>query len=265
MRLNPLHELKGRRVWIIGASSGIGAACARAMAERGVILALSGRRVQKLEELRASLAGDGHIILPCDVSDQASVAAARDAVVAQFPHLDSVLFMAAQYTADHEKQRDLNTIHQTVSTNLGGMFNVVDAVRSVFLAQGFGQIALTASVAGYRGLPYGQPYSATKAAIINYAESLKIEWEPQHIDVRVICPGFVKTDLTAQNGFTMPFIITPESAANSVIQGLQSNAFEIHFPKIMTCIMKFIDALPRPAYFVLARLMRDEMLRKENK
>lgn len=261
--MTTMQELKGKYIWIVGASSGIGAACARHFAAEGAILALSGRRADRLEELRASLPGTAHMALPCDVTDHATLAAACGQIMERWGRLDSVVFMAAQYTADHVQQRVLATVQQTLSVNLGGMFNLIDIVRPLFEKQGFGQIALTASVAGYRGLPYGQPYSCTKAAILNYAESLKIELEPHGIDVKAICPGFVATDLTAQNEFIMPLMISADEAAVAITKGITSRAFEIHFPKAMTWIMKLVDALPRPAYFALARIMREQVLRKQ--
>lgn len=132
----------------------------------------------------------------------------------------------------------------------------MNAVRDIFKQQGHGQIVLCASVAGYRGLPNAQPYCATKAALINYAESLKIELEPEHIDVKIICPGFVKTDLTDKNDFKMPMMISADEAASAISKGLTQKGFEIHFPKRFTLIMKTLRLIPNWLFFVFSRKMR---------
>ena len=129
-------------------------------------------------------------------------------------------------------------------------------MKPQFESQGHGQIVICASVAGYRGLPTGQPYCAAKAALLNLSESLKVELEPKNIDVKVICPGFVKTPLTDKNDFPMPMIIEAEDSAIAIKKGLCSRAFEIHFPKRFTYIMKLLHILPHWLYFVVARKMR---------
>jgi short-subunit dehydrogenase len=138
---------------------------------------------------------------------------------------------------------NISDVRQIIETNVLGAFYVLNAVIPLLKSQSYGQIALCGSVAGYIGLPGGQPYSATKAAIINLAESLRAEL-PQTIDVKVINPGFVKTGLTAKNNFEMPMMITPEKAAMFIADGLLKKNFEIHFPKKFTFFMKLIQFLP---------------------
>lgn len=245
----------GKQVWIIGASSGIGEALARELAAQGARLVLSARRQDKLDELNESLGG-GHRVLPLDAGNPQSLVEAVAAIEAAGETLHSMIFMAAFYSVDQRHGKDIAFINRIISVNLGGAFNAVHAVTGLFKRQRFGQIALCASVAGYRGLPYGQPYCATKAALINYAESLKIELEDDGIDVKVINPGFVKTPLTDKNKFTMPMIIEADEAARILAEELLSKRFEIHFPKRFTWLMKVIDVLPRWAYFPLARFMK---------
>jgi len=241
----------GKNIWVIGASSGIGEATARELSALGAHVTLSARSEDKLNKINKSL-GSVHTVLPVDAADPISLIKAAET----FKRLDSVIFMAAIYAPHTQKTKDINFIHDMINVNLGGAFNTVNAVLPIFEKQGFGQIALCGSVAGYRGLPYGQPYCATKAAIINYAESLKIELEEKNIDVKVINPGFVKTPLTDKNDFHMPMIIETKDAAKALTKDLQSHAFEIHFPKKFTWIMKFISVLPRWLYFPLSRLMK---------
>lgn len=246
-----MNTINGKTIWIIGASSGIGAALAEELSNKGAKLILSARSENKLKDLNKKLGGH-HTTAPLDVGDEKAVSAAAK----KFDRLDSVIFMAAIYAPHSHKPKELSFIHDMLRVNIGGAYNTVDAVRDIFTKQGYGQIVLCGSVAGYRGLPYGQPYCSTKAAIINLGESLKIELEDSNIDVKIISPGFVKTPLTDKNDFDMPMIIEPEEAAKSLVKGLQSGAFEIHFPKKFTYIMKIIDVLPRWIYFPLARIMK---------
>ena len=138
-----------------------------------------------------------------------------------------------------------------LEVNVLGAFNIVQRVLPYMQEQGEGQIALCGSVAGYAGLPGGQPYSATKAAIINLAESLKAE-NPA-LDIKLINPGFVKTPLTDKNDFQMPMMLSAEQAAVEVAQGLLSRRFEIHFPKKFTFLLKTLKWLPHGLYFYLVK------------
>lgn len=249
-----MQDFSGKTYWILGASSGIGAALARELAGRGARMILSARRKDKLEALSSAL-GEGHLVLPVDAADPEAVMAAGQAIAGQVDHIDGAIFMAATYTPHDQAQKDLAIIHAMNATNIGGAFNMVHAILPQMQEQGFGQVVLCGSVAGYRGLPYGQPYCAAKAAIISYAESLKIELEPENIDVKVICPGFVETPLTDKNDFPMPFLITAERAAREIAKGLKSRAFEIRFPKRMIALMKVLHALPAPLYFMAGKVM----------
>jgi len=246
-----MTSYKGKHIWIIGASSGIGEALARNLAQKGAHIILSARSADKLNAINESLGG-GHSVMPVDAgsADDLFVAAKK------IQKLDSVIFMAALYAPHSKKTKDINFIHDMIAVNIGGAFNTVNAVLHIFEKQGFGQICLCGSVAGYRGLPYGQPYCATKAAVMNYAESLKIELEDQNIDVKVISPGFVKTPLTDKNEFPMPMMIEAEAAAQEISRALLSSKFEIHFPKRFTWIMKALKILPAFLYFPVARKMK---------
>jgi len=242
---------KDKHIWIIGASSGIGEALAREFAQQGAHLILSARSKEKLNTINESLGGT-HTVATVDAGE-----AQRLYHIAQnLQKLDHVIFMAALYAPHSQKTKDIHYIHDMITVNIGGAYNTVNAVLPLFEKQGYGQISLCGSVAGYRGLPYGQPYCSTKAAIINYAESLKIELESKNIDVKVINPGFVKTPLTDKNDFPMQMIIEPKEAAQIIAKELQTRRFEIHFPKKFTYFMKVISILPRILYFPLSRLMK---------
>jgi short-subunit dehydrogenase len=123
------------------------------------------------------------------------------------------------------------------------------------LARQHGHISLVSSVAGYRGLPQSLAYGPTKAALINLAETLYLDLQPQGVGVSVISPGFVDTPLTAQNDFHMPALITPEQAAQAIVQGWALGEFDIHFPKRFTLVMKLLRLLPYRLYFAVVRRM----------
>ncbi len=243
---------KNQIVWIIGASSGIGSALARELSARGAILALSARHKDALEKLKVEL-GDLHGIFVLDITDAEMTLRTARLIREHFGKIDRVVFLAAAYTPMKIDMLDIALAKSIVAVNLTGAFNLVHAVLPIFKTQKIkGQLALCGSVAGYIGLPGGQPYSATKAAIINLAESLYVECG-EAIDIKLINPGFVRTPLTDKNDFAMPMIIEPEQAAMEIAQGLLSKRFEIHFPKKFTLLLKILRLLP---YALSLRLMR---------
>lgn len=243
-----MTPVTGQSIWIIGASSGIGAALARQLHSRGATLILSGRRADALEDLKNSLGGSHHVVA-FDVTNSDEIQKAVSAVRQIVPRLDRVIYMAGHYEPLAFKDVSPDLIHQITQTNLVGAMMVVQSILPALLQQGQGQIALCGSVAGYVGLPNAQPYSATKAALINFAESLRTELSSSGIDIRVINPGFVRTPMTAKNNFDMPFMISSEEAASCIADGLESSHFEIHFPRRLTLLMKFLKLLPYGLFF----------------
>lgn len=243
-------------IWIVGASEGIGEALAREYAARGARLVLSARSEGKLEALAERLGGGAtgaHTVIPLDVSDNASVEAAADRIALLFP-VDRVINLAAIYDPGKAAEIDPEMAAKIVEVNLTGSLFVAQAAVRV-LRKG-GQLVLTGSVAGYIGLPQGQIYSATKAGVINLAETLRAELKGR-IDVRLVSPGFVDTRLTGENDFTMPALMEPPDAAKAIAEGLDRNRFEIHFPRRLTLVLKLLRALPYWASLPLTgRLVR---------
>jgi short-subunit dehydrogenase len=140
-----------------------------------------------------------------------------------------------------------------VETNLVGYFNALAAVLPHFVERGAGTVVIVSSVAGYRGLPKSLVYGATKAALINVAETLYLDLHGKGIGVAVVNPGFVRTPLTAGNDFEMPALIEPDEAAREIVAGLARGAFEIHFPKRFTGWLKLLRLLPYGLYFPAIR------------
>ena len=254
-----MKYLKNKNIWIIGASSGIGKATAEYLANQGANIAISARRTDMINDVIDGLSEGHHVALPLDVSDVGAFDKSIETLMGQWDRLDSVLFLPALYDFHTTTRKDLDFIHKAIDVNFKAALTTVEKTLPIFEKQGQGQIVLCGSIAGYRGLPNGQPYCATKAAIINYAESLKVEMEPKNIDVKLISPGFVKTPLTNKNDFPMPFIIEAADAAHCIADGLVSKPFEIHFPKRMTYLMKFLQILPNPLYFMIGRKMMNRL------
>lgn len=245
--------LRSKRVWLIGASEGIGAALAGALAAKGATLILSARQAEKLGALAATLAGSGHRSVPLDVTSSDRITEAWDVVKPLAPEL--VIYNAGAYDPLNAKEFDLQKIEHMVDVNFIGALRVISHVLPMFLAQRQGHLALVGSVAAYRGLPNAIGYGASKAALLHLGENLRTDLEDTGIKVQVISPGFVKTRLTAKNDFPMPFIISPEQAADYIVRGLESPRFEIDFPKRFSLFLKFLRMLPHATYFWVVRTL----------
>lgn len=246
--MNPkITDWHGKRVWLVGASSGIGAALARELAGRGARVALSARSVDKLLALGIADA----LLLPCDATDPVSLDASRQGLLAVWGGVDLVVYLAGDYVPMRADNFDLAIAERVIEVNFNGALRLAATVLPDLHAGG--GIAFVASVAGYRGLPKALCYGPGKAALIHFAEVLHLDLVPKGIGVWVINPGFVSTQLTAKNDFAMPALQTPEQAALAVVDGFRTGAFEIHFPKRFTRLMKLFAHLPYGWYFPLIR------------
>jgi NAD(P)-dependent dehydrogenase (short-subunit alcohol dehydrogenase family) len=240
-------RLNGKVAWVLGASSGIGAAVARELLRRGAIVAISARRKEQLREV----AGGDMLVLPADVADSAAVAAAAARVRQELGPVDLAVLSAGYWKQMDPADWDTSVFDQHVRVNLTGMSNAIAAVLPAMLRRRSGTIAGIASVAGYRGLAGAEAYGATKAAQINLLESLRVHTGRTGVHVTTICPGFVRTDLTAGNRFPMPFIIDAGQAARSICDGLERDRTEIVFPTPMALLMKTARLVPVRAWTAL--------------
>jgi len=245
----------GEHIWIIGASSGIGKALAEYLAAQGARLTLSARNAEALHALAETLPGD-HQVLPLDVSDILQVEAAVQHLGNSNKPLHRTLFLAAVFRPRHINALDMQFTKELIEVNLLGAIYVAHALLPLYRAQKSGQLVMCGSIAGFTGLPGGQPYSATKAALINFTESLYAEVE-DYIDVKLINPGFVRTRMTDKNDFPMPMRLEPDVAAKHIARGLLQSGFEIHFPKAFTCSVKFLRFLPYPMALFITRRLRE--------
>ena len=247
MSLNPGYpSWRGQRVWIIGASYGIGAALARALLAQGARVALSARSRKLLD---AAAAGKDALVVPLDITDHASLQRGAATIDAAWDGVDLTLIVAGTHTEMRADSFDLTVAKRLVDVNLVGALNCLDVVLPRLLKRRHGGVAIVASVAGYRGLPKALVYGPTKAALINLAESLYLDLHSLGIGVYLINPGFVDTPLTRQNDFEMPALIQPDEAARLTLAGIARGDFEIHYPKRFTGWLKVLRTLPYSAYF----------------
>jgi NAD(P)-dependent dehydrogenase (short-subunit alcohol dehydrogenase family) len=253
--MNPaITDWRGKRVWLLGASSGIGAALARALLARGARVALSARKESMLQQLAGTAPDAANVlVLPCDAADPASLARASAFLMDRWSGVDVAIYLAADYQPMRAWELDLDVASRMIDINLRGAIAFAACLMPCLLRQGQGQLAFVASVAGYGGLPKSLIYGPTKAALINFAETLYMDLAPKGMGVRVINPGFVATPLTAGNDFSMPALITPEQAARAILKGYAGTAFEIDFPRRFTLPMKLLSLLPYRWYFPLVR------------
>lgn len=252
----PITDWRGLRVWLVGASSGIGEATASALHARGAQVLVSARKAEALQAFVAAHPPcDGAAAAqawPLDVTDATAVAQAAHEILAQGP-LDLVVYCAGHYSEMRATDMDMADLKRHLDINYSGALHVLDAVLPAMTARGRGHISLISSVAGFRGLPKSLAYGPTKAALTNLTETLYLDLEPLGLGVSVVHPGFVQTPLTAQNDFTMPALITPAQAAQAMIAGWGRGAFDIHYPKRFTRWMKLLRLLPYRAYFPAVR------------
>lgn len=246
----PMATWAGRRVWLLGASTGIGRAVAQALHAQGAHVIVSARGEAALQTFVAG--HPGALARPVDATDPQAVARIAQEI-AQGGGIDCAAYCAGYYKALRAKDFDLQEMLRHEQVNYTGALHLLAAVLPPMLARGSGHISLVSSVAGYRGLPNGLAYGPTKAALINLAETLYIDLQDHGIGVSLINPGFVETPLTAQNEFEMPALISPQQAAEAILQGWREGRFEIHFPKRFTLGVKFLSLLPFRLYQAAVR------------
>jgi NAD(P)-dependent dehydrogenase (short-subunit alcohol dehydrogenase family) len=251
----PITDWRGLRVWLVGASSGIGEATASALHARGAQVLVSARSREALDRFVLNHPPQHGVTpqaWPLDVTDADAVTATAHAILAQGP-IDLVLYCAGHYREMRATDMDMADLKRHLDINYVGALHVLEAVVPAMSARGRGHISLISSVAGFRGLPKSLAYGPTKAALTNLAENLYLDLEPLGVGVSVVHPGFVQTPLTAQNDFTMPALITPPQAAQAMIEDWGRGVFEVHYPKRFTRWMKLMRLLPYRAYFPAVR------------
>ena len=239
-----------KTIWITGGSTGIGKALAIKFSNEGWNVAISARRKELLNEL--SNQHENISAFPLDVTDKIKCKEVFDQIINKYTNIDICFFSTGTWNPKKEKDIDVEQIEEVFKVNFFGTVNSIKVVEQFFKDKKSGIITIVSSIAGYRGLPNSTGYGPSKSALNNLAESLYFDFKRFNVRVCLVSPGFIKTPMTDKNDFKMPFLKTPEYAANKIYDGLiNKNNFEIHFPKILTVILKILSFLPSKIYFYL--------------
>jgi NAD(P)-dependent dehydrogenase (short-subunit alcohol dehydrogenase family) len=235
--------------WITGASTGIGAALVAQLVGEGWTVVATARGAEKLDALAA--AHPGRVIAAAgDITDAPGMAALVEKVEAETGQVIALAVLnAGAWQEMGAGDFDLAAFHHQIGVNLGGTAACLAPLMERMIARNSGQIAIVASVAGYRGLPRGGAYGASKAALIALAESLKFDLDKAGVTMNIINPGFVRTPMTAVNEFPMPFLLETDDAARRIARGLKRSAFEITFPWQLAWPLKLLQLLPARLFF----------------
>jgi short-subunit dehydrogenase len=241
--------------WVTGASSGIGRAVALRLARAGWTVVASARDPESLHRVAAERAvGAGRILAePLDITDAAAVEATVARIESRVGPIALALLNAGTHAPVAAHAFHVQTFRDLTAVNLLGTVACLASILPRVLARRRGQIAIVASLAGYRGLPTAAAYGMTKAGLINMAEALKPELDAANVKLQIVNPGFVRTPLTDRNRFAMPFLMGPEAAAEAVCRGLGRRAFEIAFPCRFVLMMWLLRLMPYPLFFAVAR------------
>lgn len=236
--------------WITGASSGIGAALAQELAERGWQVAISARRAKDLKAV--AKAHENIHSFVCDVTDRDAMAKAVSAIEKKLGPIALGIMNAGIYLPTALPDFDPELFDRTFEVNLTGTVNGLAPLVPLMVKRGQGHIALVSSVAGYGGLVTSAAYGASKAALFNMGESMAMDLKGHGVHISMIAPGFVKTPATDVNQFAMPFIIEADEAARRIANGLAKNKTHISFPRRFSFLLRAFNMLPRATYVKLA-------------
>jgi short-subunit dehydrogenase len=244
---------KTLKVFITGATSGIGDSLARQYANQGATLGLVGRRLELLQKIKSK------IKTPCeiygiDVTDQKDLQKAANHFIKKYGAPDIVIANAGVSTGTLAGEKeDLRTFKRVIEINLFGVIHTFLPFIEAFKKQKTGQLVGIASVAGIRGLPGSGAYSASKAALINYLESLRIEMKPFGIHVTTIAPGFIHTAMTKHNRYAMPFILDVDIAVSRFMKAIQNKKGFVIIPWQMDIVGTIMKLLPTSMWDFLAK------------
>jgi NAD(P)-dependent dehydrogenase (short-subunit alcohol dehydrogenase family) len=241
-------NLRDSRIWLTGASSGIGEALVSPLVEAGGRVAVTARRGELLERLAARHQEGRVMVVPADVADRDAVHRAAQAIEQRWNGIDLALFDAGIGRTVAIDGFDAGPYIETMQTNFLGVVFGIEAVLPGMVRRHAGRIAVVASLAGSRGGPGLNCYGTSKAALIHELTSLRFMLEPKGIGVTVINPGFVRTPMMESSEFWMPGLLEPEAAAAAIIRGLRRDRKEIRFPPVLAWPVTLLRVLPFPLY-----------------
>ena len=239
-----MRDWQGKRYWLVGASDGLGAALARRMSEAGAHVIVSARSADKLRDVVESLPNAG-TAQTVDVSDDASVRQAMDAI----GQIDGLVYLAGVYWPFGAQEWQAKEATAMADINFTGLVRVMGCVVPQFVARDAGHVVVTGSLSGFRGLPGSIGYTASKAGTMSLAECMYADLRDTGVDVQLSNPGFIKTQLTDKNDFTMPFIMTPEDAAEHMFRHMNTKRFKDSFPRLFSYVFRGSQFLPDWLYY----------------
>ena len=238
-----------KKIWITGASSGIGKALAEKFSAEGWKVAASARRKEILDKMSEH---ENIFSYPLDVTNQDQIKNSFEKIIEDLNGLDLCVFSSGTYDPKLEQEINVEQNKFVMETNFFGVLYCIKTVENYFKNKKDGHISIVSSIAAYRGLPNSSGYGPSKAALTNLTESLYFDFKKYNVRISLVSPGFIKTPLTDKNEFPMPFIKSPEFAAEKMFNGLtKTKAFEIHFPKALTILLKILRVLPYKIYLFL--------------
>ena len=235
-----------KKVWVTGASSGIGKAVAEKFARENWKVAISARRVELLNEIAKK---ENIFAYPFDVTDLNKTQETINKILNDFGDIDLCIFSSGTYERKSEKGLDTENIKKVMEVNFLGVVGCVKSVQEYFQTKKSGHISIVSSPVGYRGLPKSSGYTASKASLNNFTQGIYFDFKKFNVKVTLISPGFIKTALTDKNEFKMPFLKDTNYAADKIFNGLvNKNSFEIIFPPQIAFIYKIFQILPNKIY-----------------
>lgn len=239
--------------WVTGASSGVGKAVALELARRGWTVAITARRLEQLEDVARRAEGlPGRVVAHAgDVTDAEAMRAIVEGIETVHGPIALAFLNAGISLGVQPQGLSVAALERVVSVNLLGLAKGLVPILDRMRVRQRGQIAVNASVAGYRGVPGAGPYGASKAAAIHLCEALKFDCDGFGIRLQIVTHGFVDTPLTRKNRFRMPFLMAPEVAARRIVDGFERAGFAISFPRRLAWPMRLARILPYPLYFRL--------------
>lgn len=240
-------------VWVVGASSGLGRSFVNLVDGKVDRIAISARSEDTLREMESQ--GDCLVAYPMDTANEFAVARTVRTIESDFGSIDLAVLSAGLWTQMPVKHMDVEQMRNAMDVNYFGVVNAIQALLPGMKLRGYGHIVIVASVVGYRGLPYSAAYGPTKAALMHFAETLKIELYESGIDISIVNPGFIDTPMVRHNSFKMPGLMNVDKAAQKMLDGIMKKKFAILFPTIFANAVRMTNLLPNWLYFRLIRLI----------
>ena len=242
---------------IIGGTFGIGYELSKIYLKKSKNLIILGRNDEKLDEISKEFSNSQTNVITkkLDVTSIEQCKQTLSSIIDELESLDLIIYSSGFYKPNNTFDVDLDLYRKTIEVNFMGLINVMSVILPFLKQQQKGHIAMISSLAGFFGLPNSSGYGPSKAAMMNYSESIYNDCKKNNIHVSIINPGFIKTRLTEQNKFKMPFLMSAEEAAKIIYNGLEKKKYDITFPFMMSLIFKTLRILPKPVFLFLIKFM----------